>query len=121
LLVVAPHSATPFDLAHTIGTSYLVIGGSLLFVGLLTPPRRRVVAILFGAGTMTLSLYTLHVVMRTPAVLPEETPSSFPLHVVALLTVGGLYVYGRRRGPLEWVVAAASARAADEARRDSAG
>jgi hypothetical protein len=117
LLVVAPHSATPFDLAHTIGTSYLVIGASLLIVGMLSAPRRRVVAILFGAGTMTLSLYTLHVVMRTPAVLPEETPSSFPLHVVALMTIGGLYVYGRRRGPLEWVVASASALAADQVRR----
>jgi uncharacterized membrane protein len=117
LLVVAPHSATPFDLAHTIGTSYLVIGVSLLLVGLASTSRRRAVAIVFGAGTMTLSLYTLHVVMRTPAVLPEETPSSFPLHVVALLTIGGLYVYGRRRGPLEWVVASTSARAAEQVRR----
>jgi uncharacterized membrane protein len=119
LLVVAPHSATPFDLAHTIGTSYLVIGASLLLVGVLTTSRRRAVAIAFGAGTMTLSLYTLHVVMRTPAVLPEETPSSFPLHVVALLTIGGLYVYGRRRGPLEWVVASTSARAAEQVRREA--
>ena len=117
LLVVAPHSATPFDLAHTIGTSYLVIGVSLLLVGLVPTSRRRAVAIAFGAGTMTLSLYTLHVVMRTPAVLPEETPSSFPLHVVALLTIGGLYVYGKRRGPLEWLVASASARAAEQVRR----
>ena len=117
LLVVAPHSATPFDLAHTIGTSYLVIGASLLLVGLVPTSRRRTVAIAFGAGTMTLSLYTLHVVMRTPAVLPAETPSSFPLHVVALLTIGGLYVYGRRRGPLEWLVASTSARAAEQVRR----
>jgi uncharacterized membrane protein len=117
MLVVAPHSATPFDLAHTIGTSYFVIGASLLLVGLVPTGRRRAVAIAFGAGTMTLSLYTLHAVMRTPAVLPEETPSSFPLHVVALLTIGGLYVYGRRRGPLEWIVASTSARAADGVRR----
>jgi Heparan-alpha-glucosaminide N-acetyltransferase, catalytic len=117
MLVVAPHSATPFDLAHTIGTSYLVIGACVLLVGLVSTSRRRAVAIAFGAGTMTLSLYTLHVVMRTPAVLPEETPSSFPLHVVALLTIGGLYVYGRRRGPLEWVVASTSARAAERVRR----
>jgi uncharacterized membrane protein len=117
MLVVAPHSATPFDLAHTIGTSYFVIGASLLLVGVVPTSRRRAVAIAFGAGTMTLTLYTLHVVMRTPAVLPEETPSSFPLHVVALLTIGGIYVYGRRRGPLEWVVASTSARAADGVRR----
>jgi uncharacterized membrane protein len=118
LLVVAPHSATPFDLAHTIGTSYAVIGASLLLVGLVSDAGSRTVAIIFGAGTMTLSLYTLHVLMRTPAVLPEETPSSFPLHVVALMTIGGLYVYGRRRGPLEWVVASASGAAARRVRRD---
>ena len=41
-------------------------------------------AIVFGAGTMTLTLYSLHVVMRTEYVLPEETPSAFPWHVVAL-------------------------------------
>ncbi|HEX5862410.1 MAG TPA: heparan-alpha-glucosaminide N-acetyltransferase domain-containing protein [Nocardioides sp.] len=118
LLVVAPHSATPFDLAHTIGTSWLVIGVSLLVVGFLSATGRRVVAIVFGAGTMTLSLYTLHVVMRTPEVLPEETPSSFPLHVVALMTIGGLYAYGNRRGPLEWLVASASAAAARWVRPD---
>ena len=79
LLVVAPHSTTPFDLAQTIGSALLVIGA------LPAPGRRRcdasgvrTVAIVFGAGTMTLSLYTLHVVMRTEYVLPEETPSSFP-------------------------------------------
>lgn len=119
LLVVAPHSATPFDLAHTIGTSYLVIGACLLLVGAVPTARRRAVAIAFGAGTMTLTLYTLHVVMRTPAVLPDETPSSFPLHVVALLTIGGLYVFGGRRGPLEWVVAAVSGRAVERSRREA--
>ncbi|HET8959284.1 heparan-alpha-glucosaminide N-acetyltransferase domain-containing protein [Nocardioides sp.] len=119
LLVVAPHSATPFDLAHTIGTSYLVIGACLLLLGAVPTARRRAVAIAFGAGTMTLTLYTLHVVMRTPAVLPDETPSSFPLHVVALLTIGGLYVYGGRRGPLEWVVAAVSGRAVERSRREA--
>ena len=49
--------------------------------------------------------------MRTEYVLPEETPSSFPYHVIALLGIGALYVYGGRRGPLEWVVAALSGKA----------
>jgi hypothetical protein len=73
-------------------------------------------AIVFGAGTMTLTLYTLHVIMRTEYVLPEETPSSYPYHLIALLAIGALYVYGGRRGPLEWVVAALSGRAADRVR-----
>ena len=33
LLVVAPHTATPFDLAQTIGSALVVIGLALLVVG----------------------------------------------------------------------------------------
>jgi hypothetical protein len=117
LLVVAPHSTTPFDLAQTIGSALAVIGGCLVLVGALPTSGRRGAAIAFGAGTMTLSLYTLHAVMKTPAVLPEEAPGSFPFHVVALLGVGALYVYGRRRGPLEWLVAGLSSRATEHVRR----
>ena len=75
LLVVAPHSSTPFDLAQTIGSSLLVIGGCLLLVGAARCQRGPAIAIVFGAGTMTLTLYSLHVVMRTerPA---RETPSA---------------------------------------------
>ena len=70
---------------------------------------RRAVAILFGAGTMTLSLYSLHVVMRTEQVWPAEEPSSFGWHVLVLLSVGALFVAVRWRGPLEAAVGAISA------------
>ena len=40
LLVVAPHSATPFDLAQTIGSALLVIGLCLLVVGVAGRVRR---------------------------------------------------------------------------------
>jgi uncharacterized membrane protein len=112
LLVVAPHSSTPFDLLATIGTSLLVIGGCLLLVGALDPVWTRRVAVAFGAGTMTLSLYTLHVVMRTPGVPPAEVPGSYIWHVLVLLAIGAGFVAARRRGPLEWLVATLSARMA---------
>jgi hypothetical protein len=112
LLVVAPHSATPLDLAHTIGTSCLVIGAALLAVGVLGEVGRRTVAIVFGAGTMTLSLYTLHVLMRTPDVPPAEEPDTFILHVFVLLGVGAAHVALGLKGPLEWAVAEASSRTA---------
>ncbi|MGH3362318.1 MAG: heparan-alpha-glucosaminide N-acetyltransferase domain-containing protein [Nocardioides sp.] len=108
LLVVAPHSATPFDLAHTIGTAVAVIGLALLLCGIVSPVAQRGVAVLFGAGTMTLSLYTLHVVMRTQGVPPRDTPDSLVVHVAVLLWVGAVVVALRRRGPLEWMVARAS-------------
>lgn len=105
LLVVAPHTGTPFDLAHTIGSAWLVIGAALLVVGLLPAAGRRGAAVVFGAGAMTLTLYTLHVVMRTPDVPPAEEPDTFVVHVVVLLGIGAVYALTRTRGPLERVVA----------------
>ena len=108
LLVVAPHSGTPFDLLQTGASAALVIGVCLWLVGRLGQRSRRAVAIAFGAGTMTLSLYTLHVVMRTDRVWPVEEPGSFGWHVLVLLTVGAVFVGARRRGPLEWLVGSVS-------------
>jgi hypothetical protein len=105
LLVVAPHSGTPFDLLETGGSAALVIGLCLLVA------RGRVVAVLFGAGTMTLSLYSLHVLMRTPRVWPAEVPASYGWHLLVLMTIGALFVGVRRKGPLEAVVSRLSAAA----------
>jgi uncharacterized membrane protein len=103
LLVVAPHSGTPFDLAQTIGSALAVVGGCLLVLHGLPALGRLGVAVLFGAGTMTLTLYSLHVVMRSPWVWPPEEPDTFRWHVLVLLTVGALYAAFARRGPLERV------------------
>ena len=109
LLVVAPHSGAPFDLLETGASAALVIGLCLALVSVLRPAARRAVAIAFGAGTMTLSLYSLHVVMRTEPVWPNEEPSSFGWHVLVLLGVGASFVALRTRGPLEAVVSWVSA------------
>ncbi|WP_416954746.1 heparan-alpha-glucosaminide N-acetyltransferase domain-containing protein [Nocardioides sp. T5] len=103
LLLVAPHSATPFDLAQTIGSAVLVIALCLLAERLLPRPANAVLAVLFGAGAATLTLYSLHVVMRTDAVWPPEEPSTYVLHVIVLLALGATLRLLRRRGPLETV------------------
>jgi hypothetical protein len=103
MLLVAPHSATPFDLAQTIGSALFVIGGCLLVERALPRAATKAVAVLFGAGTVTLTLYSLHVVMRTPGVWPEEEPSAYLSHVVVLLTIGAAFVLLRRRGPFETI------------------
>jgi hypothetical protein len=110
LLVVAPHTATPFDLAHTIGTALLVVGLALLLAGALarSAVADRTVAIVFGAGTMTLTLYSLHVVARTPGVWPGDTPDDFGAHVALLVATGAAYVALGHRGPLERLVGAVS-------------
>ena len=107
LLVVAPHSTTPFDLLHTGGSAVAVIGLGLLVVGALravAPSAERVVAVLLGAGTATLSLYALHVVMRTEAVWPPEEADTLRWHWLVLLWIGALLIATGRRGPLEWLV-----------------
>jgi hypothetical protein len=116
LLVVAPHSSTPFDLAHTIGTSLMVIGACLLVVGLLGDFAERVVAIVFGAGTMTLTLYSLHVLLRTEALWPPDQGAFVP-HALVLLAIGAGFVAFGRRGPVERLVRAASDGTRDLLRR----
>jgi hypothetical protein len=101
MLLVAPHSATPFDLAQTIGSALFVIGACLLVERALPRAATAVVAVLFGAGTMTLTLYSLHVLMRTPDVWPAEEPSAYLSHVVVLVAIGSAFVLLGRRGPLE--------------------
>jgi uncharacterized membrane protein len=121
LLVVAPHSATPFDLGQTIGSAVLVIATCLLLERLLPRPATAVLGVVLGAGAATLTLYSLHVVMRTPSVWPEEEPSAYATHVVVLLTLGAALRLLGRRGPLEAVAGlpvrlARSVAAADTAR-----
>jgi uncharacterized membrane protein len=103
LLVVAPHSATPFDLAQTIGSAVLVICTCLLLEQLLPRATTAVLGVVLGAGAATLTLYSLHVVMLTPEVWPDEEPSAYVSHVVVLLALGAALRLMRRRGPLEAV------------------
>lgn len=105
LVVRTPHSATPFDLAQTIGSAMVVIAGCLL-LGRLAP---RVLRVAFGAGAMTLSLYTLHVVLHG-TVWEGQEPAIFARHVALLLALGAGFALVRRRGPLETVVGAAAGR-----------
>jgi hypothetical protein len=108
LLVVAPHTGTPFDLAQTIGSALVVIGLALLVVGATSGVATRAIALFFGAGTMTLTLYSLHVVLRSPELLPDGLRDSFRFHALLLLGIGLVFVAAGRRGPLERIVAAPS-------------
>ncbi len=108
LLVVAPHSGTPFDLAQTIGSALAVIGLALVVVGATSGVTTRAVAVFFGAGTMTLSLYAVHVVSRSRDLLPDPLRDSYEFHVLLLLGLGSVYATLRARGPLEAAVGAAS-------------
>lgn len=104
LLVVSPHSATPFDLAQGIGSALVVIGLALALAHALPPPGRAALAVAGGAGAMTLTLYTLHAVMKTPEVWPAEEPDMFVWHLAVVLGIGAVFTMTGRRGPLEALV-----------------
>ena len=117
LLVDGPHSGTPLDLARTIGSALLVIGVGLLVVESLRGTARTAVRVLFGAGTMTLTLYSLHVLLRTDDLWPPDEPDDLLRHWLVLLAVGSAYAAVRRRGPLEQLVGLCSDAAARVVRR----
>ena len=105
LLVADPHSGTPLDLATTTGSALAAIGLCLLVVRWLPRAGERVVSIVFGAGTMTLSLYSLHVLLHTDDWAPEDYGSAaFRAHVAVVVAIGAVFVAMRRSGPLEWAV-----------------
>ncbi|KRF29415.1 hypothetical protein ASG94_20760 [Nocardioides sp. Soil805] len=112
LLVVAPHTATPFDLLQTTGSALLVIGAALLALSVAGAVTGRAVALFFGAGAMTLTLYSVHVVARSQGFLPDTLRDSYLFHVLLLLGIGSVFAATRSRGPLEGLVGAASRAAA---------
>lgn len=102
LLVAAPHTGAPLDLAHTVGTSMAVLGAALLLARL--APKAALLP-LMAAGSMTLTLYTAHVL-----VLAEDSPwhmdDPFVFWLVQLavaLVVATLWRTRLGRGPLEAV------------------
>ena len=108
LAVDTAHSSTPLDLARTVGTSLVALGAMLLLDQALSrggsSPWARVVgaarAPLAAAGSMTLTFYTLHVVVVGLA--PETEPwTLYLVQVTFALLVGLLWQRSVGRGPLE--------------------
>ena len=103
LATVAPHSTTPLDLAFTIGLGLAVLGVCIL-VGRTTTALLRPLA---AAGSMTLTLYSLHLLLLSWSVVPGEATG---LLIQTVVVVAFALVWSRHhaRGPLEEIVAQAS-------------
>lgn len=115
LLVAAPHSTTPFDLATTVGSALFVLCACLLLErglralpGRATTWSRAAVAVVAGAGAVPLSAYALHVVMRSPLLPPVEVEvgeaPGTAWYFLALLLPGALLRLAGLKGPLEALV-----------------
>jgi len=105
LAVDAPHSTTPLDLLHTVGTSLAVLGAALL----LARVARPALVPLAAAGAMTLSIYTLHVLLLASPLLPADPVTSYLGQAVAFLLAAVALRSVGARGPLEAGVAAVAA------------
>jgi hypothetical protein len=106
LLISSPHSGTTFDLAHTCGTSAAVLGACLLAVRYL--PRWSYLP-LAATGSMTLTLYTAHVLALTKGspLLMDDPLHLWLTHVAVAVAVATLWRTLIGRGPLEWLAARA--------------
>ena len=103
LATLAPHSTTPLDLAFTIGLGLVVLGLCIL-VGRTTTALLRPLA---AAGSMTLTLYSLHLLLLSWSVMPGDGTG---LLIQTVLVVAFALVWSRyhARGPLEELVAQAT-------------
>ncbi len=105
LAVDGPHSSTPLDLLGTIGSSVAVIG-AMLFLGHLAGTRlekmtRLVIVPLAAAGSMTLTLYVLHIWFINSPYDTYEPWTGYILQVCASLSLGMFVKLTTGRGPLE--------------------
>jgi uncharacterized membrane protein len=113
LAVRAPHSGTSFDLAVTSGSALVVLAGCIA-AGLLMP---RLIAVLSGAGAMTLTLYTAHVISRQPGWWDADDLATWWAQVLLAVLIGAGFRLAGARGPLEAVVGDLSRGAAGLVRR----
>ncbi|GER24421.1 hypothetical protein NCCP1664_29160 [Zafaria cholistanensis] len=107
LAASTPYSDMPLELVHTIGTAMVALGVLLLAGRAL----RQVIEVLAPAGSMTLTLYSAHLLFLSVGLLGGSPFESFGLQVGAALLVGVLWHNLVGRGPLEAAVSAVSTRA----------
>lgn len=105
LAVDGPHSSTPLDLLGTIGSSAAIIG-AMLFLGHLTGTRlgkltTLVMTPLAAAGSMTLTLYVLHIWFINSNYDTYSAWTGYLLQVMAAFAIGFFVKLTTGRGPLE--------------------
>jgi uncharacterized membrane protein len=104
LTVSAPHSGTTFDLLHTTGTGMAVLGSCLLLSRVV--PRRALLP-LAATGSMTFTLYTVHVLALADGspFLTDDPLTLWLGHVAAAVVLATVWRTQVGRGPLEWLAA----------------
>jgi uncharacterized membrane protein YeiB len=97
-------------MAHAIGSGLAVLGAALLLVHAVERARglavlRGLVRMLAATGSMTLTLYTVHVLALELDVGPTSRSDLLLAHVVLAVVLATLWRSFNARGPLEQLVA----------------
>jgi hypothetical protein len=103
LALPAPHSHTPIDLLHTVGSAAAVLGAALLLTRI--PAISRALSPLAAAGAMSLTLYSAHLILLATGVQDDQPALTFLAMVVGALVLAWAWRYLLGQGPLEALVA----------------
>jgi uncharacterized membrane protein YeiB len=106
LALPAPHAHTTLDVINVLGSAMAVLGASLL----LTRIRAlgRLLSPIEAAGTMTLTLYSGHILLIALGVFEDWEIAQYLFLVVSSIAFAVLWRCWRNQGPLEKIVATAS-------------
>jgi hypothetical protein len=96
----------PLELLHTIGTSAAVLGLVLLLGKTFAP----IIGILAPAGSMTLTLYSAHLLFMSSGLLAERPFVSLAVQAGTAVVFAVIWHSSRGKGPLEAALGAVSER-----------
>jgi hypothetical protein len=107
LTVLSPYSSTPVEILNTLGIAAVVLG-FMLWVG---ERATWILGPLIAAGSMTLTLYSVHLVVLATGFLAGQPRLSLVLQIAGAVLFAVLWLNstGRAQGPLERMVGQASA------------
>jgi uncharacterized membrane protein len=118
LALPTPHSHTPVDVLHTVGSAAAVLGAALLLTRI--PVVARVLAPVAAAGSMSLTLYSAHLVLLATGFLGDDPVLLFLAMVVGALALAAAWKSRFRQGPLEALVADSATAVRQMVARDAA-
>ncbi len=102
LALPAPHSHTPIDLLHSVGSAAAVLGAALLLTRL--PVLRRLLSPLAAVGSLALTLYCTHLVLLATGIWSDQPALLFGAMLAGALALSVAWRRWIGQGPLEKLV-----------------
>lgn len=97
LTVLAPYTATPFEVFHSLGVAAAALGAMLLIGRFAGRALRPLTAI----GSMTLTLYSAHLLLLATGLLAQAPWASFIVQTTAAVGFAMIWLHFKDSGPLE--------------------